>query len=929
MTASLRMTHIFMTACLVLTTTGFSAEKAVSFTAEQVAAAVAKAPAAPVLEQLSNDFGLELKLVDYIDFTDPNDFHDMRDRGTSLIVDGPAGKYRETAGHRHAMVSVRWQADAIDKPHVLLWEYPDDKDRQICFFTHESGLTGKANLDWSLETGVNCGYPLPLSHKMQYHTFFFWPSDPHPVAMYMNWARAKIPAAASRLWIYRVQGDALPPLQVEEPDSENPRIFGGLHNWSLVPTRGIFGLNRATAMDHIAEYHAFRGDNIISWPVVSNNSWGFRCKIPAWDGGDKSKQGGVLVELENILAACEKHKLKFLPVFNTGYRFTINGQGDKDADPAQRRAGFEKGFKQFIDTYGQSKALYGIAFETQDLSPSYGECSLDQYTKSFGSLKKFSDYMNKIAPDLELYHFLGGKNIHSQYFYDGDEVFKRWESGQQSWSEHLAKEMENYWATYKRSPADLADNGIHTILTYQSDDYHIFDTYYQNPRAMTYWDLETSKERADLYDTRKAMVWNTFYEGWIGLTPENWWYQKLWVAPDFNPSGENALSAWTQAMHHRDRDLLMFGAWNNKGAGHEAKLRKMAKAFRSLPPAELQPVAVNGNSPVLVRSTVYKNKVYVNCINHSAFEQVISVGKQTLTLSPYSMQTLITSDATLTVSGTVNPAYTAWLKSRLDTYEKTLQSVSAMDKAATPAAYQRHLKRARDLFAQEQYQAADNALGFGVQHELALRQRILEPPAITVPSVAKAEQLGIDLDAWPKQAADWQTNGNHIAAHLFFPNAWDGAKDLSARVRACHDADNLYLGVHISDQKLTGKDTCALYFSAENYRKFAQNKEKFESNISIPIPRAQGPQEFKATFDSTGTVQRAKDGYVAVITIAKAKMPLTDNSIGFVLSVADDDATTGLNKAGWARKQALLFPHHPTFAYYADARTCVRMQLAD
>ena len=790
-----------------------AAEKPVSFTAEQVAQVVAKAPAAPILKQLEEEGDLKLRLVDFIDFTDPNDIHDMRDRGTSRIVDSPIGKYRETAAHRHAMVSVRWRADAQDKPHVLVWEYPDDQHRQICFFTHESRLSGKQNLDWSLETGVNCGQPLPLSKQMQYHTFFFWPTDKFPVAMYMNWARHDARAAASRLWVYRVVGDQLPPLQVDEPDPENPRIFGGLHNWSLVPTRGIFGFNPDTVFDHIAEYHAFRGDNIISWPVVSNNSWGFRCKIPAWDGGDVAKGGGVLVELEKILAACEKHKVKFLPVFNVGTKFKMGGKTNADTDQTERRALIEQGYKQFIDRYGASKALYGIAFETQDLSPKYGECSLDEFRKSFGSIKAYRDYMKTIAPHLELFHFLGGKNIHSQYFYDGAGVFDRWEQGSQSWSAHLANEIKNYWIENKRDPQELVDDGIHTILTYQSDDYHIFDTYYQNPRAMTYWDTESSPERAALFDTRKAMVWNTFYEGYIGLSPKNWWYLKLWVAPDFNPAGPLALSGWTQAMQHRDRDLLMFGAWNNKGAGHELKLRRMARAFRSLPPSELKDETVDGSTPVRVRSAVYKDKLYVNCINHTPFTQTIGVCGETVRIPPFAMETVIKQSGTkVAANGMVHIAYLGWLRKRIDAYHADMKDVKKLQANAVPVAYEQHLERAQKWMEQGHYQMADMALGHGVSHELGLRKRLLMPPQLNIPKAAGV--IDANLDAWPKDAADWQTTDEHIAAHLFFPAFWGGEKDLSVRMRAFHDEmHHLHLGLHVKDQVLTAKDClCHLFF---------------------------------------------------------------------------------------------------------------------
>ena len=903
-----------------------AAEQPVSFTAEQVAQVVAKAPAAPIHKQLEEEGDLKLKLVDFIDFTDPNDIHDMRDRGTSRIIDSPLGKYRETAAHRHAMVSVRWRADAQDKPHVLVWEYPDDQHRQICFFTHESRLRGKQNLDWSLETGVNCGHPLPLSKKMQYHTFFFWPTDKFPVAMYMNWARNDSRAAASRLWVYRVQGDKLPPLQVSEPDDENPRIFGGLHNWSLVPTKGIFGFNRETVFDHIAEYHAYRGDNIISWPVVSNNSWGFRCQIPAWDGGTKPIHGADLHELEKVLAACEKHNIKFLPIFNVGTKFKMGGKTNADTDPAERRALLEKGFKQFIDRYGASKAIYGIAFETQDLSPKYGECSLDEFRKSFGSIKKFKDYMQTIAPDLELFHFLGGKNIHSQYFYDGAGVFDRWEKGSQTWSAHLANEINDYWVENKRDPKELADDGVHTILTYQSDDYHIFDTYYQNPRAMTYWDTESSPERAGLFDTRKAMVWNTFYEGYIGLSPKNWWYLKVWVAPDFNPAGPLALSGWTQAMQHRDRDLLMFGAWNNKGAGHELKLRRMAKAFRSLPPTELKDETVKGDSPVRVRSATYKGKLYVNCINHTPFSQTLHVCGAALTLAPYAMETVIKKSGTkVAARGSVNKDYVKWLDQRLDDYQKDMHDVKRLQADAVPAAYERHAERAQHLFKQADYQTMDMALGHGVPYELGLRKRILAPPQLKIPKASGA--ISADLHAWPQQAADWQTGGEHIAAHLFFPAFWGGAKDLSIRMRAFHDDTHLHIGMHVKDQVLTAKDACAIYFSGDNYRLFTDNKQKYEASIPVPIPKSKEPQALKGAFQSQGQYWRVADGYMATISIPKEHMPLKDNTIGFVVNVADDDATKFLNKAGWARKQALLFPHSPTFAYYQDARTCIQMKL--
>ncbi len=901
-----------------------AAEKKVGFTDAQVAEAVKKAPKLPIYDSISEDFEINVKLVDFIDFTDPNDFHDLFDRGTSKIEEGPAGKYRVTAAHRHSLVSVRWKADEKDKPHLLVWEYPDDAERQICFFTHESKLSGRRNIDWSLETGVNCGHPLPLTNNMQYHTFFFWPTDNYPVAMYMNWARNKVPAAASRLWVYRVEGDHLPPLQVEEPDPENPRIIGGIHNWSLVPTKGIFGLNRGTVMDHIAEYHAFRGDNIISWPVVSNNTWGFRCKIPSWDGGN----GRDTVELEQILAACEKHKIKFMPVFNTGIKFKMKGKDNKASSQAERRANIEQGFKEFINTYGKSKALYGIAFETQDLSPKYTECSLDEFRKSFGSLKAFSDFMKSIAPDLELYHYLGSKNIHAQYFYDGDQVFKRWEDSKKPWSEHLAGEVNAYWKTNQRDPKELANDGIHTVLSYQSDDYKIFDTYYQNPRAMTYWDLEASQARSDLFDTRKALIWNTFYEGYIGLAPTNWLYLKVWVAPDFNPAGPHALAAWMQSMQHRDRDMLLFGAWNNKGAGIESKVRKMAKAFRSLPPTELKDVAVIGDSPVKVRSTQFKGKTYVNLVNNTTYAHELSIGSKKVMLSPYTMETLILDGKkTVKAKGKVNADYVRWLNTRLDAFYASYERLRALDKSAVPAAYLKHYEIAKALCQDKKYYAADNALGHGVQEEINLRISILKPRELTVPKHSSNAALTADLNAWPKQAADWKTESEHIGTHLFFPNLWHGDKDLGARIRCFHDGETLHFGIAVSDQTLTAKDACAMYFSGENYLKYATNSEKYESNIAIGIPRSGKELAISGKYGAKGKVTKTKAGYTAVFSVNVKELPLKDKSIGWLFMATDEDNNKHLNPASWARKQVLMYPNDPNFPYWSDARTCVRLIL--
>ena len=142
-----------------------------------------------------------------------------------MTVTGPAGKYRVTASHRHAFFAYRFRSAGKDKPVLIAIEYPDDARRDICFFTHESGLSGRSNLDWSLETGVYTGDPLPLTNRMQYHTFIMYPQDNWPAVLVGNWTRYASNGAAARIWVYAIE-DGLPKLKINAPDPGSQRILG-------------------------------------------------------------------------------------------------------------------------------------------------------------------------------------------------------------------------------------------------------------------------------------------------------------------------------------------------------------------------------------------------------------------------------------------------------------------------------------------------------------------------------------------------------------------------------------------------------------------------------------------------------------------------------------------------------------------------------
>jgi hypothetical protein len=875
---------------------------------------LATAPKLPV------DLGLDLplRLVDFIDCADPNDPHDMIDYGVSRVVTGRAGKYRVTAAHRHAFFAYRWRRGKQDQPHVIVFEYPDDAKREICFLTHESRLNGRKNNDWSLETGVYCDNPFPPTGKMQYHTLFFWPADKWPVVMVGNWARRGEPAGASRIWVFEVEG-GLPPTGVVDPDPDNPRLIGELYNWSLVPTRGIFGLTSpATALEHIVEYHAYCGHNVISWPVVSNNSWGFKCQIPAWGPGDEDDELGA------ILDVCDHRGMKFIAVFNNGYGFRIGGKRYSEASRAEYAAGLRQGFQQFVERYGKHASLYGIALDTQDLSPMYGEAALDCFRDCFdGDLANFTRFIHGLRPDLEVFHFLGGRAIHAEYFPDGGDIVGRWEEAATPWSQYLANEVDKLWKSWQRDPSQLNRvPGLTTILNYQGDDHALFDSYSQNPRSMFYYDLDASQARSDLVDTRAVMIWNTFFEAWLGLhpDPDSFWYLKEWVAPDFCPAPPRALAAWARAMMHRDRDLILAGAWNRKGGGQEAALRKFAQAYRSLPPVELKELKAHGNTPVQVRAGVWQDNTYVSALNTTPFGADVTLGlggrSRTLNLAPFELKALrIPGAVDVTARGVAAETYVEWLRERIAHYGELVREVRQLNPAAVPRPFVTHLSRGRDLLRSGRLRELDMQFGHALEAELELRKRILQPPQTKVMHIPSAPPMNGDLNAWPKKATDILALDSNIGTHLYFPGAWHGPDDLSARVRLAHDGAKLYFGVEVRDNVLTSKDELTLFLSQANYRQWLPQRLPYEVQFPINLPLDEQMASTKGDCGFACVARRTKTGYVAEGSCDMKALGLvpSDPKLGWVVQISDDDNTTHLPEDDWARKAVMLIPNDPTF----------------
>jgi len=929
-------TILMVFACVLLgSLTTMAAEKPQPLTDEKAKEIVKAAPKLPA----KLDLDLKLKLIDYIDCMSDADPHGFMDQGTSKVVTGPAGKYRVTASHRHAFFSYRFRSAGKDEPVLIVIEYPDDARRDICFFTHESGLSGRSNIDWSLETGVYTGFPLPLTKKMQYHTFIMYPQDEWPAVIVANWTRFGSNGAAARIWVYAIQG-GLPKLKINAPAPRNQRVLGHYNSLHFLPTRFHFGLRSPRAVKHMLDYCEYIGVNQLSWTVVYNNSWGVSCKIPSFDGGDKNEH------LDEVLRDMDMREgMGFMAGFYLGDGFKIGGRALGSMEPQEAKAAIIKGLDEFIDRYGKFKSLRGVILGAQYGTEWFRKAVRDGIGADLVKAIKAK------RPDLQVATYIGGPHLHREYFYThGDrstdkspsawQVISGWEQSGKPWSQYIGEQAGVCWREWNNDPAVM--NKIPGLTVYeqlQPDDHYIFNLYAQQPRALIYYDLERSQKRSDLIGSPHAAMWNTHYEGWFGLHPNvNFWYLKLWVAPDFLPPEPLSMAPFANALALRDRMTIVPGSWNNKYFGHEASVRKFAKAFRELPTKKMNDYENLPVDTVKARWVRSKGKYYVCAVNRTPFLTRIEIEGKKIDLQPYAMVS-VDGNAPLkeleyfVPKVAVQPCaeYREFVEDRIAGYVKLCGEVKALNAAAVPDAYTKAADEAEKLLGQGKYYAADIALGAGLVNEMQLRKRLLSPPELKAPKLAKAPPLTGDLDAWPKAASDIKAEGGeYIAGHLYFPNSWTGPKDLSVRLRLGHDGVKLYIGAEIRDNKLAANDGVTITFSKAAYMDWKAEDAKMDIRWSFSAPVDKDSASGKSGAGLEYTLRKTPAGYVIEGSAPLEQLGVkAGGGIGFLLSVSDTDGTPNQKTSGWARKQAMLVPHSPTFSYWSDARTCGRLVLGE
>ncbi|MCY3020977.1 MAG: hypothetical protein NTW87_18325 [Planctomycetota bacterium] len=237
--------------------------------------------------------------------------------GGATLVDGPAGKYRESgdAGFLAAQHHNRepgWFAYKLavpeaQKPYVLETDCPDDAFRTFCIAIREASPEA-----YPVAGGLDTGACFALSRKMQTHAILFWPRTTDLRVVFVTAHDGRRGAAVAKIRLYRVEGE-LPLLDV--PVSGG-RSFGNWYeegsNFLAVygaPDRGprgsLIGADRwARAIAHVG------GDTLAPTVAVYQMSL-----YPSRYNTDFADPGTLDI-VRILLLKCEKYGLGLIGEFH-------------------------------------------------------------------------------------------------------------------------------------------------------------------------------------------------------------------------------------------------------------------------------------------------------------------------------------------------------------------------------------------------------------------------------------------------------------------------------------------------------------------------------------------------------------------------------------------------------------------------------------
>ncbi len=199
---------------------------------------------------------LQKKLIKHIDCTKefgPDEYFSF---GDVKVVSTECGTYREAGNVPLSRFGYRFQIENLDKPHMAVVRYPDDKTR---FMIINDGTC------YDMSTGIQTGGPWPVSSEMKEIHNVFWARWKDCSIVFTNWSYDQ-PAAAESIDIYELE--ELPPLETSTPDLPYKTRSIGIQYEDPCGTQASEGaLTFEQWLEHITTYMKHSGQKSLCYPL--------------------------------------------------------------------------------------------------------------------------------------------------------------------------------------------------------------------------------------------------------------------------------------------------------------------------------------------------------------------------------------------------------------------------------------------------------------------------------------------------------------------------------------------------------------------------------------------------------------------------------------------------------------------------------------
>lgn len=187
----------------------------------------------------------------------------------SVIVKSTIGSYREAGNKKHDRFALEFHITDINKPHVAIFKYPDDKPRTMEIILQD--LNG--HQDYQAQTGVICGDEYPNSNLLKEFRILFWPKSKDQSFIFMT-AENNRPAAVSEMAIYQVSDMAPATVSGTYKGSAPARSTGIYYedpvlNLNFGENSGIAGFSKSTQL--LLDYMQSFGQTQLNYPVAWYN----------------------------------------------------------------------------------------------------------------------------------------------------------------------------------------------------------------------------------------------------------------------------------------------------------------------------------------------------------------------------------------------------------------------------------------------------------------------------------------------------------------------------------------------------------------------------------------------------------------------------------------------------------------------------------